>query len=298
LFREHFEQRSMSRRHLLARIVPAILLAGTVGSSAGSGKFDGLYFEAKGRGETIVLIHGGQMDRRMWDAQFDLFARRYRVIRYDIRGFGKSDAPAKPYSNAADLHSLLRHLGEKKAGLIGLSLGAAVATDFALIHPEMADSLLLVCPGLGGFPFQDKANDLRAVVEAARDDGFEKAADLWLKNPYMSVAMEKPALRDQLRQLARDNGRCWLNNPLLIRPLNPPAAERLREIRAPTLVIGGERDVSDIHKIVAKLAAEIPGARKIIVAGAGHLVPMEQPEEFNRLALEFLATRPGDVSVD
>ena len=88
----------------------------------------------------------------------------------------------------------------------------------------MADSLLLVCPGLGGFPFQDKANDLRAVVEAARDDSSEKAADLWLMNPYMSVAMENPTPRNTLRDLARDNGRCWLNNPLLIRPMKPPAA--------------------------------------------------------------------------
>ena len=281
----------MSARHLPAWISLIILLLSAFDSLAASGKLNGLYYESKGRGEPIVLIHGGQMDRRMWDAQFDLFAKQYQVIRYDIRGFGKSDVPSKPYSEAGDLHSLLQHWRVKKAALLGLSLGAAVATDFALVYPEMVDSLLLVCPGLGGFPFQDKANDLRAVVEAARDVSYEKAAELWLKNPYMSVAMENPALHNKLRQLARDNGHCWLNNPLLIRRLSPPAAERLPEIHARTVVIGGDRDVADIHKIVEKLASEIPGAQKRILPAAGHLVPMEEPEEFNRLALDFLAKR-------
>jgi len=270
-----------------------ILLLGTFRLSADSGKLDGLYYEIRGEGDTVVLIHGGQMDRRMWDAQFDLFAKQYRIIRWDIRGFGESDVPVKTYSESGDLHQLLQHLRVKKAALIGLSLGAAVAMDFALVHPEMVDSLVLVCPGLGGFPFQDKANDLRAVVEAARDDSYEKAAELWLQNPYMSVAMQNPALRDKLRQLARDNAHCWLNNPMLIRRLKPPAAERLREIHAPTLVVHGDRDVSDIHKIVEKLAAEIPGARKEVFRDAGHLVPMERPDDFNRLTLGFLAGRPS-----
>ena len=105
----------------------------------------------------------------------------------------------------------------------------------------------------------------------------------------MNVAMENSALRGKLRQLATENGHCWLNNPLLIRRMNPPAAEQLREIHTPTLVIGGERDVSDIHKIVARLTSEIAGARKHVVQGAGHLVPMEKPDEFNRLVLNVLA---------
>src|SRR5262245_17879366 len=210
---------------------------------ADSGKFKGIYFETKGTGGVVVLLHGGQMDRRMWDTQFDIFARRHRVIRYDIRGFGQSDAPTTPYSDAADLGALLRHLEVRHATLVGLSLGAAVAVDFTLTHTNVSDALVLVCPGLGGFHFTDKANDLRAVVEAAQEENFDRVAALWLVNPYMSVAMEKPALRKQLRRLARDNARCWLNNPLLLRRLNPPAAERLAEIHVPTLVIGGERDV-------------------------------------------------------
>jgi 3-oxoadipate enol-lactonase len=271
-------------------------LIGAANFEAAAAKHNGLYFEIEGNGPAVVLIHGGQMDRRVWDDQFHVFARDYRVIRYDIRGFGKSEAPAKGYSHTDDLKALLQHLRLRHASVIGLSLGAAIAIDMALVHPEMVDGLVLVCPGLSGFSFKDTANDLRAITEAARDDGYAKAAELWLQNPYMSVAMENPALRTKLRQLSTDNARCWLNNPLLLRRLKPPAAERLKEVRAPTLVIGGQRDVSDIHAIVDKLSHEIPGAEKVLLPGAGHIVPMEQPEKFNSLALQFLHTRQKTLS--
>jgi pimeloyl-ACP methyl ester carboxylesterase len=253
-----------------------------------AGIVDGIYFEEKGSGPAVVLIHGGQMDRRMWDTQFDEFAKQFRVVRYDLRGFGKSPAPTKGFSNEEDLTRLLDHLKIDGARFVGLSLGAAVAVDFAITHANRVEGLLLVCPGLGGFPFQDPANNLEAVVIAARDESAARAAELWLANPYMSVAMENPALRSKLRKLAEENAHCWLNNPIMQRRLRPPANDRLKEVRARTLVIHGERDVSDIHRIVEKMEKEIPGAKKIVVKGAGHLVPMEKPEEFNGIALEFL----------
>jgi pimeloyl-ACP methyl ester carboxylesterase len=271
--------------------VALLLLHLPVRAAAAEGIFQGLFYETRGRGETVVLIHGGQLDRRMWDLQWNDLGDEWRLIRYDIRGFGKSEAPTQPYSDRADLESLLKHIGCNKATLVGLSLGAAIAVDFALEYPAMVDRLVLVCPGLGGFDFKDKANDLRAVVEAARDDGYEKAAELWLNNPYMSVAMEKPAVREKLRTIARENGACWLKNPLLQRPLRPSAATRLQEIQARTLIVGGGRDVSDIHRIIEQLSAEIPRAQKVIFPDAGHLVPLEQPERFNALLKEFLANR-------
>ena len=213
------------------------------------------------------------------------------MIRYDIRGFGKSDLPTRPYSYADDQKSLMKHLGLERASIVGLSLGAAIATDFAIVYPDSVQALVLVCPGLGGFKFDDKANDFRAILDAARDENYDNVAELWLQIPYMSVAMEHANLKPRLRALSRDNAHCWLNNPLLIRRLSPPAAERLREIRAPTLVIDGARDVSDIHEIVAKLSAEIPGAQKRVLEDCGHIAPMENPEAFNKLLLDF----PGKV---
>jgi pimeloyl-ACP methyl ester carboxylesterase len=266
----------------------ALLFFTIIHAFSATGKCDGIFYEAKGKGPVLIFLHGGQMDRRVWDAQFDAFAKDHHVIRCDIRGFGKSDAPVKPYSDYEDVRTVMDHLRIKKATLVGLSLGAAIAMEFSLVHPDRVEALVLIGPGLGGFRFTDKANDLRSVVDAARAEDDERVADLWLTNAYVSVAMENPALRGKLRQLAKENARAWLNNPLLIRHLQPPAAERLHDIRAPTLVIGGDRDVSDIIKIVDKLSAEIPGAKKRILPGVGHLPPLEKPEEVIGMMHEFL----------
>jgi len=251
-------------------------------------KLDGakLYYEIAGKGRPIVLIHGGQMDRRMWDMQFDLFAKRYKVIRYDVRGYGKSDAPVKGFSNEDDLYDLLKSLRVDKASIVGLSLGGRIAVDFALKHPEVVDSLVLVGPGLSGYRFSDRSG--WAIVEAARDEGPAKAAEMWLQNPYMIPAMENPAISQRLRQLAIENAHVWLENPIFERELKPPAIERLSHIRTPTLIVVGDRDVQDIQKIVEALQAGISGSEKQVIRGAGHIVNMEKPEEFNRVVLSFL----------
>src|SRR5690242_8469772 len=96
-----------------------------------------LYYETQGCGHPLVLIHGGYMDRRMWDDQFHAFAKQYRVIRYDVRGFGKSELPGVPYADRQDLYALLKHLGVEKTYLLGLSLGGMIALDFTLDYPKM-----------------------------------------------------------------------------------------------------------------------------------------------------------------
>jgi pimeloyl-ACP methyl ester carboxylesterase len=248
-----------------------------------------LYYEMKGKGPTLVLIHGGQMDRRMWDMQFDLFAGSYRVIRYDVRGYGKSDVPRRGFAHEDDLFELLRLLGADKVSIIGLSLGGRIAIDFAIKHPQMVESLVLAGPGLSGFKFSDQSG--WSIVEAARDEGLTKAAEMWLKHPYMAPAMENPAIRQKIRQLAIENGHVWLENPIFEREMKPPAIERLSQIRVPTLIVVGDRDVEDIQKIVDTLKGGISGSEKLVIRGAGHIVNMEKPEQFNQVVLEFLGKK-------
>jgi len=104
-----------------------------------------LYYEMAGSGPALVLIHGHTLDTRMWDDQFEPFARDYRVIRYDQRGYGKSAPPtAESYSPADDLMALLRYLGLSSAHILGQSRGGAGAIDFALTYPEATTTLIAV----------------------------------------------------------------------------------------------------------------------------------------------------------
>ena len=249
-----------------------------------------LFYEVKGAGEPLVLIHGGQLDSRMWDDQFDAYAREFRVLRYDVRGFGGSPVTKQPYSNADDLAALMDYLGMPKAHIVGLSLGGMVATDFAVTHPERVLSLVLSGPGVTGLDLESPEENARFLreVKAARDDPPDRAVRPWLEDPLIAPAMENPRIATKIERLARENLHAWLNNWLLQRIPRPLPAERLGEIRVPTLLVVGDRDLPSSLAVVDTLARRVAGARKVVIAGAGHLVNMEKPAEFDRAVLEFL----------
>ena len=250
-----------------------------------------LFYEVKGTGPAVVLIHGGQLDCRMWDDQFAAFSQQFRVIRYDVRGYGGSFQPEMLYSDADDLAALLDYLKVSKAHLVGLSLGGRISIDFAVAHPARVCSLTLAGPGLSGFePPNGAETDLRMwnIIKAARDEGPEKATELWLKDPFMAPAMEQPRLVPELKRIARENAHCWLKNPVMQRAPKQLAATRLGEIKLPTLLIIGDRDVPQIKATVATLGKGISGSKQVPIMGAGHMVNMEQPEVFSELVLRFL----------
>jgi pimeloyl-ACP methyl ester carboxylesterase len=254
-----------------------------------------LYYDVTGAGPALVLIHGGQMDSRMWDDQVPALAKQFTVIRYDVRGYGGSPQGDRLYCDADDLAALLDYLKVKTAHVVGLSLGGRIAVDFALAHPKRVISLALAGPGLTGFePPGAAESDARMwnTVKAARDDGPDKATDLWLKDPFMAPAMEQPRLAARLRRLAGENAHCWLSNPLLQRSPKPAAAKRLDEVKAPTLLILGDRDVPEIKATVEALEKGVSGSKKVVIKGAGHMVNMEKPEEFHKALLAFLGKLP------
>lgn len=260
----------------------------------GTARVDGtsLYYEVAGKGFPLVLISGGgTLDCRAWDEQFEAFARSFRVIRYDIRGIGKSARPRAAFSHCRDLYALLKFLKVKRAHVVGLSFSGAIAVDFALEHPEMVDRLVLAATGTSA-DAKARANveSLAALSAMAKKDGLERTVEFLAGLPFF-ISQENLAAREKLRRIYADNRDLFDDNfPLvtLWQTTEPTADARLSEIRAPTLILIAENDHPTYREITDKLAAGVRGAKQVVIPGATHLIHMDRPEEFNRAVLGFL----------
>jgi 3-oxoadipate enol-lactonase len=277
---------------LLAAIAAAVafaggLPAGLAAQSATGVATHGIAYDVTGAPDApvVVLIHGFSLDRRMWAAEVAALSDRARVVRYDLRGHGESVPPAEPYAGYDDLRALLDELGVARATLVGLSAGAVVALDFALVFPSRVEALVLAAPGVGGFR-APALPWLEPVIEAARAGDAARAARLWAETPLMAVHAGGAA-SDAARAMALDNAALW-SMARLERPLDPPALDRLETIAAPTLVVVGDRDLPHVLEVAGLLAARIPGAERVVVAGAGHLVNLDAPAAFHRALASFL----------
>ncbi|UCC48268.1 MAG: alpha/beta fold hydrolase [Gemmatimonadota bacterium] len=286
----------------MRRVLPVVLLL-TLGCSRGpldvkSGYVDvegaRLYYEEAGQGTPLVMIHGGFLDRRMWDDQFQAFARRNRVIRYDVRAHGLSQSDSVAFADHEDLLSLMEALHVPSAAIIGLSMGGGIAADFALAHPERVSALVLVGPGLSGYSLwsEEVASYVEQLTAALETGDFsavtETFARWWCDGPHRTPSQVDPAVRQRVLDMLAGSGQRWRYYGLA-RPLDPPAIERLGDINVPTLAVVGSIDVSDVLEIVDIIAERVPGARKVVIPDVAHMVSMEKPEEFNRVVLEFLS---------
>jgi 3-oxoadipate enol-lactonase len=247
-----------------------------------------LYYEAEGKGPTVVLIPGAELDRRQWDDQFDQFARSFHVIRYDPRGFGKSGRITAPFAHGDDLVALLQQLGVTKATLVGLSLGGRIAIDVAVTHPELVEALVLTAPGLSGYHFADTAAWLKVAHAATDRRDSVGAAEAWLTSDYMRPAMARRELAPRVRALAIANASVWVQPDSLERPLQPPAIGRLSEIKVPTLIVVGTNDDPDIGAIEDTLRSKIAGTSTVTIPKVGHIPNIEKPKTYNMAVLNFL----------
>ena len=254
-----------------------------------------LYYEMAGEGDPVLLLHGGLLDRRMWDGQFPVFAQHYQTIHYDMRCSGESQPlpSAESYVPYQDAYHLLQALSIKKAALVGLSGGARFAIDLAIAHPDVVQKLVLVSPGMSGYKFVDawtgqRAEELKmAVMQGDMARAVEVFLVAWTDGPFRSPEQVDYAAREQIREMAARSMELGAHS-LQFRELEPPASGRLAEIHVPTLIVLGDRDTSDIHAIGKLLHEQVAGSELVLIQGVGHTLVMEKPGEFNVLAAQFL----------
>lgn len=250
-----------------------------------------LYYEAAGAGDALVFMHGFTLDRRMWDDQFAVFFEHYRVLRYDLRGFGKSHVPTdQPYGHEDDLKHLLDGLNIERAHVVALSLGGQVAVELALQYPERVRSLVLADSTLAGVAFSPEWDAITgALFETGRTQGVQAAMQAWFDHPLFAATRQNTAVWMRVAQIVGDySGWAFVNSDPAVSP-QPPAVKRLHTITHPALVLIGERDVPDFQHVADLLAKGIPNAHKALLPGVGHMSNMEDPTGFNTLTLDFLA---------
>ncbi len=250
-----------------------------------------IYYEIAGSGIPLVLVHGFSLDRRMWDDQFAFLATEYRVIRYDVRGFGNStDVPVQPYSYPDDLMRLMDHIGIEAAHLVGLSMGGAIVVDFAVEHPERVLSLVPVDAPLDGVEWLTNfGTRVGIAARLANQIGMDSALDLWLEDELLAPAMNNSTCAAALEEIIRDyTGWHWTSGAKSM-SRDTHTSELLNKIVSPTLVIVGEHDLIDFHAMGDVMAEGIDGAHKVVIPNIGHMSNMEDPVAFNALLHGFLS---------
>lgn len=252
-----------------------------------------LYYEIAGAGPPVVLIHGGWLHSGQWDEQFALLTRSYRVLRYDMRGYGRSmlGQPDSAYTQFQDLAALLRHVQMERPHIIGVSAGAQAAIDFALHHPTAVSSLVLGASPLAGFDMgKEFTEGMTGVTQAgAADDLPLLHQRMWAFAPFR-VAATMPDVKRRLEEMILHQNTWQGQRPGAPRPRRPDVAPatRLGEIAVPTLVVVGDGEMATLRSEAEHLAKNIRRARLEVIKGAGHFPNIEQPKRFNDVIVKWL----------
>lgn len=249
-------------------------------------------YDEAGAGPPLLLLHAGIADRRMWSDVLPGFARDFRTIAPDQRGYGDTPIGPGSFSWTADVAGLMDRLAIRRAHLVGVSMSGHVALDLALAHPDRVDRLVLVGAGLEGWAYAPEMDDADQAELAAFDAGdFEAAAwgqvQFWLDGPQRTADDVDPRLRARLFEMQRHAYE--IDDPAAeLTWLVPEYRPRLGEVRAPTLVLAGELDRDDMRRIAPILAQELGNARHRELPGVAHLPPMEDPQGFLDAVRGFL----------
>jgi len=258
-----------------------------------------IYFEEHGRGRPLALAYGIGGNAGMWQPNIGPLSARHRLILWEPRGHARSESPEDPTRVtfghwALDLHDLLDHLGLDQAVVGGLSLGAGIATRFALKHPERVSALVAVdSSSAAGLPLGVDNLIMRArSIKVTLEGGMDAMADFAIaSNPNVTGRLKlDPSAREEIFAYYRMLTPIGYANSLRALLQMDYIVDRLPEITAPTLLVCGDEDPSLAPMRV--MEQKMRHARFALLSPAGHFANRDQPEAFNQAVLEFLADLP------
>jgi 3-oxoadipate enol-lactonase len=236
-----------------------------------------IYYEMAGSGETLVLVHGNAGDRRHWDFQFMPLAKEFNVIRYDVRGFGKSALPdpEEPFSHREDLKALLDHFGIQKAHICGISWINGYKSP-------AADTLFAIMANVGSI---------------VREKGSKEATDYFLTgNNTFKDAFRMSKTVEHMKMVGYDYSYWYFINKSKTNPLKPTAITQLDKIKIPTLIVTAEYDLEASKEVAKIMEKEITGSKIVSIENAGHAMNMDKPDEFNEVLIKFIKNLEYEIT--
>ena len=255
-----------------------------------------LHYEIAGTGETIILGHAGFVDSRMWDTQWAALSKKYRVIRFDMQGYGKSGVATQSISRSEELLGLMEALNIEKTHLVGSSMSGTAYLDFTLTYPEKVISLIIVNSAPSGFEMRgEPPRYLMKMFGALQQGNVDTASELQVRIWFDGMYRKPSEVKAKIRQKVAEMNKIAVQNQTFLiadmQPpnlLNPPAIERLGEVQCPVLVLDSTLDHPEINRAADLMASQIPNSIRHTIEDAAHVPNLEKPAIFNQLVLKFL----------
>jgi len=252
-----------------------------------------LYYEMAGKGPAVVLLHDGMVPCTIWDEQFQWLVKDYQVVRYDRRAYGKSTDPKEPYSNIEDLNQVFTQLKIERAVIFGMSSGGGLAIDFTLKYPGKVRGLVLVGAVVGGYGYTAHMGNRggHMIPVSERSDQQKMVRYFVWDDPY-EIYKDNVRAKERVWEWMKDYPKEDRGAGIPVKPADRIALKFLSEIAVSTLILVGEYDIPDVHAHAGAINAGINGSGRLIIPGAGHLIPIEQPKLFNAAVIDFLKWFP------
>jgi pimeloyl-ACP methyl ester carboxylesterase len=263
----------------------------------------GIYYEEAGQGTPLVFVHEFAGDSRSWTLQLRFFARRFRAIAFNARGYPPSDVPEDPgrYSQThavEDIRGLLDALGIERAHVCGLSMGGYATLLFGLRHPGRARSLVVAGCGYGSARDRhDFRHDAGRVAERLETEGMAAVAEFYARGPARVQFLDKDPrgwqeFRDLLAAGSARGRALTLRGVQMMRPSVLDLGPELERLDVPVLIMTGDEDEPCLEPALF-MKRRIPAAGLVVLPKSGHTINLEEPETFNRAVLDFLTAVEG-----